>query len=83
MFVNERAPIDKITGCPYVTFANEENARDPFVIIPVVSIDRLVHLVPDPRRESVGNYWINWWVTFGSNSYPEDRRLQLQSLYDQ
>lgn len=81
VLVDKKEPLHWETGCPYVHLADEENDKRPFQILPVSCIVQPVYIVPDPRPIFAGYLFINWWMTFGENRYPEAHRWEMQQLW--
>lgn len=78
-FVDNSNPLDYTTGAPHLRLEEEEEGDNPFVVLPIIAIQQTVHIISDKR--SPGACWVNWWLTYGAYSYPEQHRAAIQKLY--
>jgi len=79
MAFDSEQPIGLVTGCPRV-----KHTVDNFIMVPASEVLQLVHLVPDfdlVEEEPEPAYFVNWWITFGSSTYPEQHRHSMQLKY--
>jgi hypothetical protein len=70
-FVHEDDKIDIRLGRPYV------NLEQCFKVLPCELLTQVVFAVPDHTSLQQA-FWIEWFLSFGSHTYPEDHRWRKQ-----
>jgi hypothetical protein len=77
LLVERKEPLDMGVGCPHVTL---EGAG--YFVVPSVLLEQVIHVIEDhTSKEPIKPFWVDWWISFGTYTYPERHRFTKQMEY--